>query len=124
MAEKKFCPNCGHELYEGTKFCPGCGASVSGERAQQSQPQQPQIVINNVNTNTNMNNNAAVVGRRMCNKWVSFALCLLLGYVGAHKFYEGKVGMGILYLFTMGLFGIGWMIDTIAILFKPNPYAV
>lgn len=32
--------------------------------------------------------------------------------------------MGILYIFTGGLFGIGWVIDTIAYLFKPNPYYV
>lgn len=32
--------------------------------------------------------------------------------------------MGILYLFTLGLFGIGWLIDTIILLFKPNPYYV
>ena len=47
-------------------------------------------------------------------------LCLFLGALGVHKFYEGKVGMGILYLFTVGLFGIGWFIDCIALLFKPN----
>ena len=58
---------------------------------------------------------------RMKNKWVAFLLCLFLG---VHKFYEGKVGMGILYLFTVGLFGIGWFIDCIALLFKPNPYFV
>lgn len=32
--------------------------------------------------------------------------------------------MGILYLCTMGLFGIGWIIDLFAILGKPNPYYV
>ena len=32
--------------------------------------------------------------------------------------------MGILYLFTLGLFGIGWIVDTISYLFKPNPYYV
>ena len=58
------------------------------------------------------------------NKWVSFFLCLFFGMIGAHKFYEGKVGTGILYLFTLGLCGIGWVIDTITILLKPNPYYV
>lgn len=57
-------------------------------------------------------------------KWTAFFLCLFLGEFGAHKFYEGKVGMGILYLFTFGLCGIGWLIDLIALLFKPNPYYV
>lgn len=58
------------------------------------------------------------------NKWVAFLLCFFLGYLGAHKFYEGKIGMGILYLFTAGLFGIGWIVDIIRILLKPNPYYV
>ena len=58
------------------------------------------------------------------NKWVAFFLCLFFGIFGAHKFYEGKIGMGILYLFTFGLFGIGWFIDCIVLLFKPNPYFV
>ncbi len=41
-----------------------------------------------------------------------------------HKFYEGKSGMGILYLLTFGLGGIGVVVDAITILFKPNPYYV
>ena len=61
---------------------------------------------------------------RMKNKWVAFLRCFLLGVLGRHKFYEGKVGMGILYLFTFGLLGIGWVIDCIVLLFKPNPYFV
>ena len=56
------------------------------------------------------------------NKWISFLLCLFLGPLGIHKFYEGRVLLGLLYLFTMGLFGIGVLIDLIILLFKPNPY--
>ena len=47
---------------------------------------------------------------------VALLLCLFLGYFGAHHFYVGRIGMGILYLLTVGLFGIGWMIDIILIL--------
>ena len=57
-------------------------------------------------------------------KWVSFALCFFLGIFGAHKFYEGKIGMGLLYLFTGGLFYFGWLVDLIVLLCKPNPYYV
>lgn len=45
----------------------------------------------------------------------ALVLCILLGIFGAHYFYVGKIGKGILYLLTIGLFGIGWMIDIIRI---------
>lgn len=84
---------------------------------------QPTIIINNNNTNTNVNAAWPNNGKPL-NKWLSFLLCLFLGYFGAHKFYEGKILLGIVYIFTGGLCGIGWLIDTIAILLKPNPYYV
>ena len=57
-------------------------------------------------------------------KWVALLLCFLLGIFGAHKFYEGKTGMGVLYLLTGGLLLVGVVIDIIALLAKPNPYYV
>ena len=45
--------------------------------------------------------------------WLDFFLCFFLGPLGVHKFKERKIDMGILYLFTFGLFGIGWIFDTI-----------
>lgn len=45
--------------------------------------------------------------------WIDFFICLFLGMFGVHKFREKKIGIGILYLCTMGLFGIGWFIDCI-----------
>lgn len=118
----KFCKHCGTKIPESAVICTHCGCQV--EEIKQSE--QPNIVINNTNTNTNTNVNAAsaMIGVRVRNKWVAFLLCLFLGAVGAHKFYEGKVGMGILYLCTCGLFGIGWIVDCIALLCKPNPYYV
>ena len=58
------------------------------------------------------------------NNWCAFILCLFFGWLGVHKFYEGKIGIGVLYLFTGGLFLIGIAVDLIAILLKPNPYYV
>lgn len=56
------------------------------------------------------------------NKWISFFLCLFLGGLGIHKFYEGRILLGIAYIFTGGFFGIGVVIDLIILFFKPNPY--
>ncbi len=56
------------------------------------------------------------------NKWTSFFLCLFFGCFGVHKFYEGRILLGILYLCTCGLFCIGVFIDLIVLFFKPNPY--
>lgn len=128
-----FCPECGAEQHE-LKFCKHCGERIPadcvvcpkcGRQVEQLKTEQPQVVIHNTNTNVNTNTNTSVVyGGRPRNKWVGFLLCLLGGYLGLHKFYEGKIGMGIVYLITGGIFGIGWIINTIGYLFKPNPYYV
>jgi TM2 domain-containing membrane protein YozV len=47
--------------------------------------------------------------------WVAYLLWFLLGGLGVHKFYLGKIGMGILYIFTGGLFLIGLLIDLFTI---------
>ena len=117
----KFCKHCGAKIPMAAVICTHCGCQVEEVK----KTEQPNIVINNANTNTNTNNvNAAMFGVRVKNKWVALLLCFFLGYFGAHKFYEGKIGGGILYLFTFGLFGIGWLVDCIVLLCKPNPYYV
>jgi TM2 domain-containing membrane protein YozV len=35
----------------------------------------------------------------------------LLGFTGAHRFYYGKPVTGVLWFFTGGLLGLGWLID-------------
>jgi TM2 domain-containing membrane protein YozV len=35
----------------------------------------------------------------------------IFGFLGAHRFYYGKPVRGTIYLFTLGLLGIGWIID-------------
>lgn len=40
-----------------------------------------------------------------------FIITLFFGMFGVHKFKEGNTTLGVIYLFTMGLFGIGWLYD-------------
>jgi TM2 domain-containing membrane protein YozV len=42
-------------------------------------------------------------------------LLWLIGFTGAHRFYYGKPLTGILWFFTLGLLGIGWLIDAFLI---------
>jgi len=44
-------------------------------------------------------------------------LAFFFGVFGAHRFYVGKVGTGLVQLFTLGGLGIWAMIDVILILF-------
>ena len=43
----------------------------------------------------------------------------LFGFTGAHRFYFGKPISGTIYFFTLGLLGIGWLIDLFLI---PSPF--
>lgn len=42
---------------------------------------------------------------------VAWILLTFLGMFGVHRFYMGKIGTGILWLLTGGLFLIGWLYD-------------
>lgn len=39
----------------------------------------------------------------------------LFGFTGSHRFYYGRRFTGTLYFFTLGLLGIGWLIDVFLI---------
>ena len=123
VEKTKFCKHCGAKIPEDAVLCTACGRQV--EEMHGGSAATPSIVINNANTNSNVNTNQnGFLGARPKNKWVALLLCIFFGYLGAHKFYEGKGGMGVLYLLTFGLFTIGVFFDFFSLLFKPNPYYV
>ncbi len=67
---------------------------------------------NSKNSNT-ASNNGATMNTKNINTITYFVITFLLGMLGVHKFIDGKIGQGVLYLFTGGLFGIGWIIDVV-----------
>jgi hypothetical protein len=42
---------------------------------------------------------------------IAYLLWLLLGFLGVHHFYLGKVGRGLWYLFTFGFLTLGLWVD-------------
>ena len=124
------CPKCGFEL-EKTKFCKYCGEKIPYDaiicvkcgRQIENTKENSQININNISNNP-LYSDKEMYSKKRVDKIVALLLCIFLGEFGIHKFYEGKIGMGVLYLLTFGLFGIGWLVDIFIIAFKPNPYYV
>lgn len=114
----KVCENCGEEMPDDAFYCLRCGNTFDNEdvfdvikhRAMKME-KHPQKVL-------------SISEGVWKNKWVSLILCIFLGMFGMHRFYEEKRITGFLYLFTFGIFGIGWFFDIILLLTKTNPYRV
>lgn len=126
------CPNCGAE--GNGKFCEYCGCelprmapdSVTYDNSSNT------TIINNIYTSSDESSTISYPAQHFDyadpsksdkNKTIALILCILLGFFGVHHFYVGRIKMGVLYLFTFGLFGIGWLIDIILIAtgsFKDN----
>ena len=49
-------------------------------------------------------------------KKTTLLLCIFLGIFGIHRFYTGKIGTGVLWFVTVGIFFFGWLSDIIRIL--------
>lgn len=114
----KFCKYCGQKIHMQAVVCTHCGRQVEQLQAASPLP----IIINNNNVNNNVG--SVNVSGRAKSKWIAFVLCFFFGVFGVHRFYEGKIATGLLWLFTFGFFGIGWFVDLLIILTKSDPYYV
>lgn len=109
MAEN-VCPQCGAPIDPGAAECKFCGEKLAVQQAaqqmnQQAAPQpqvvyaqqpQPQVVY--AQQPQAVYTTGINPAWPIKNKVVAGLLGILLGGLGVHKFYMGKVGMGIVYL--------------------------
>ena len=85
-----YCQKCGVAMEREDRFCRKCGWDSAGP-----------VIPANVSEKKRL---AAAL------------LCFLLGVFGVHRFYVGRVGSGLLWLFTLGFLGMGMLADLILIL--------
>lgn len=133
------CKHCGaSEIVPGGR-CPYCGCLDDTPR--QMPPSPPQGVNINIDVNDITRNIANGIGtimnanqQAMMNnyyrppqppqptvsqrsRWAAFFICLMFGYFGIHRFYIGKPVSGLVWMFTFGLGGLGWLADILLLLF-------
>lgn len=82
MTTTRACTRCGNNIDTTTLFCPSCGVKQTSDEI--------------------------VSPHSGVTAWV---LCIFFGFLGAHRFYVGKIFTGILMLFTFGGLGIWFVYD-------------
>ena len=96
-----YCPRCGKQLKDKDLYCPNCGARVYDTSYGST---------DDITRTIHINRNEPEKSRL-----ATLLLCIFVGALGIHRFYVGKIGTGILWLLTCGIFGIGSLVDLIMI---------
>ncbi len=101
---KKLCPSCGEKIGNRLTICPNCGADLKRPKPQPKEEEPKEYY-----------GGRPLIRVSDKDKLAALLLCIFLGHLGIHRFYVGKLGTGILWLLTGGIFGIGWIVDIIMI---------
>lgn len=105
-----YCKHCANEIDDDVIVCPKCGKQVGELKGSSSSGGFDGFGDSS----------------KPKNKVLAILLCCL-GFIfigGIHKFYEGKIGLGILYILTGGLFWIGTIVDLIDLCSKKDTYYI
>lgn len=86
------CPECGKEISDTTIMCPHCGYQYHFNVVDKKYREKERL--------------GAIM------------ICVPLGFTGLHWLYLDDVYMFILYFFTFGLFGFGWIHDIFVLIFR------
>jgi len=98
--DEMVCSSCGAVIKKAALQCPKCGVATMSWDAVKHGYSKVLGVQNGIGK-----------------KWLTtLLLAVFLGWLGIHRFYVGKIGTGILWFLTLGISGIGWIIDIIFIL--------
>ena len=130
------CPHCGATLTieQGKRkaVCEYCDSEiiipgVSSETSREEVRSEPEQESRRENTysyggqtagqhnGANYYQRNTISGASPKSRMVALLLLVFLGLFGVHRFYVGKIGTGLLYFFTVGLFGVGYCVDLILI---------
>lgn len=103
------CTSCGADNPSENQVCQFCGVYLEPPAPPQAPPSP--VVVNNYAGPVTTIGAPPPPPVSAKEKSIALILCIFLGVLGGHYFYVGKIGMGVLYLLTCGLFCIGWIID-------------
>ena len=113
------CEYCGSLVPDDKNKCDACGAGCAREVEKtapipSSAPIVPQPPVDNAKNNIGTASDGKFISNNgVLNSLVIFLVCVFFGMLGLHRFIQGKIFTGILWLITLGLLGIGYFADIV-----------
>ena len=108
------CEYCGSLIPDDSYICSGCGAKSAPpekkpEVTEEKENEQPVFVQEVKRMGRSVSKTLS--DKNVTNALILFLVTFFLGAFGIHRFIQKKTFTGILWLFTFGLFTIGYGID-------------
>ena len=116
------CDSCGSKQYTKTKNgykCKYCGSLQDVITKEEVERETNEESKNESIVKSDKDAGFADFMKKQAKKTLILLLvCFFAGVYGVHKFMEHKIVLGIIYVFTFGLFGIGLFIDIVKLAIK------